>query len=113
MAASTFNEFGASFSPDGSKIAFASDRTGEGDEIWIVNSDGTGRRQVTRGVRRPEGSPRWSPDGKRLAFDGLRALSITVPSGSSATQHSLGLVNSPAFGTATAPGFHVLPLSSL
>jgi Tol biopolymer transport system component len=71
VAASTFNEFDASFSPDGSKIAFSSDRTGEGNEIWIVNSDGTGRRPVTSGVRRPEGSPRWSPDGRRLAFDGL------------------------------------------
>ena len=71
VAASTFNEFDASFSPDGSKIAFASDRTGEGNEIWIVNRDGSGRRPVTRGVRRPEGSPRWSPDGTRVAFDGL------------------------------------------
>jgi Tol biopolymer transport system component len=71
VAASTFNEFDASFSPDGSKIAFATDRTGEGNEIWIVNRDGTGRRPLTRGARRPEGSPRWSPDGSRLAFDGV------------------------------------------
>jgi Tol biopolymer transport system component len=71
IAASTFNEFDASFSPDGSKIAFSSDRTGEGTEIWIVNRDGSGRRPVTRGANKPEGSPRWSPDGNHLAFDGL------------------------------------------
>jgi Tol biopolymer transport system component len=71
IAASTFNEFDASFSPDGSKVAFASDRTGEGNEIWVANHDGSGRRPVTKGVHRPEGSPRWSPDGQRLAYDGV------------------------------------------
>ena len=71
LAASTFNEFDASFSPDGSKVAFASDRTGEGNEIWVANADGTGRRPVTKGTLKPEGSPRWSPDGQWLAYDGL------------------------------------------
>ena len=71
LAASTYNEFDASFSADGSKVAFATDRTGDGNEIWVVNSDGSGRRPLTRGTRKPEGSPRWSPDGTRLAFDGV------------------------------------------
>ena len=52
-------------------MAFASDRTGEGNEIWVTNADGTGRRPVTQGSRKPEGSPRWSPDGRWLAYDGL------------------------------------------
>jgi Tol biopolymer transport system component len=54
VAASTFNEFDASFSPDGSKVAFASDRTSEGNEIWVANADGTGRRPVTKGTLKPE-----------------------------------------------------------
>ena len=74
ILASTFNEQDASFSPDGSKVAFASDRTGEseGNQIWIANAaDGSNRRSVTKGAHKPEGSARWSPDGRRLAYDGL------------------------------------------
>jgi eukaryotic-like serine/threonine-protein kinase len=69
--ASTFNEQDASLSNDGSRIAFARDRTGEGNEIWIANADGSNRRALTNGTHKPEGSPRWSPNDNRLAFDGL------------------------------------------
>jgi Tol biopolymer transport system component len=74
ILASTFNEQDASFSPDGSKVAFASDRTSEreGTQIWIASAvDGSNRRSATPGAHKPEGSPRWSPDGRRLAYDGL------------------------------------------
>jgi len=72
LLASTFNEFDASFSPDGTKVAFATDRGGEGNEIWVAHtSDASTRRSLTRGTYKPEGSPRWSPNGDRLAFDGV------------------------------------------
>ncbi len=35
------------FSPDGSKIAYISDRGGN-NNIWVMDSDGTGRRQVSK-----------------------------------------------------------------
>src|SRR5580704_15485342 len=35
--------------------------------IWKVNSDGTGAIQMTSGTD-GENSPRWSPDGKSIAF---------------------------------------------
>jgi Tol biopolymer transport system component len=84
--ASTANEQDASFSHDGSKIAFASDRTGEGHEIWIAEADGTNRRSLTNGKHKPEGSPRWSPNDGRLAFDGegddgLRHVYLIDPAG--------------------------------
>ena len=72
LVASSFNEQDASLSPDGSKVAFSSDRTGEGHEIWVAaTADSSNRRSVTQGAHKPEGSPRWSPNGRRLAFDGV------------------------------------------
>src|SRR3546814_3229025 len=54
------------FSPDGSKIAFTSDRGG-GDNIWIMNADGSNRRQLTEEEFTLLNNPTWSPDGKYIA----------------------------------------------
>jgi Tol biopolymer transport system component len=56
-------------SPDGSRIAFTSNRTGS-KEIWIANADGSNQTQLTSFNGPSVGSPRWSPDGKRIVFDG-------------------------------------------
>lgn len=53
------------FSPDGSKIAFTSDRGG-GDNLWIMNRDGSDKRQVTKEKFRLVTAPDWSPDGAYL-----------------------------------------------
>jgi Tol biopolymer transport system component/DNA-binding winged helix-turn-helix (wHTH) protein len=55
------------FSPDGSRIVFVSDRTGN-NEIWISDADGKNQRQLTDS-NGSAGSPRFSPDGKFIAFD--------------------------------------------
>jgi tricorn protease len=58
----------ARWSPDGRKIAFISDRSGE-EEIWLVNQDGSGKpEQLTTGGKAMRYTPAWSPDSKRLAF---------------------------------------------
>lgn len=58
----------ARWSPDGSKIAFVSDRGGE-EEIYLVNQDGLGElEQLTSSGQAMRYAPRWAPDGKRLAF---------------------------------------------
>lgn len=51
------------FSPDDKRIAFVSDRGG-GDNIWVMNVDGSDKRQVTREDFRLTNQPSWSPDGR-------------------------------------------------
>jgi Tol biopolymer transport system component len=58
------------WSPDGSKIAFYSDRSGKYD-IWSVKPDGSDLKRLTDLPERPTFYPFWSPDGKRLLFSSL------------------------------------------
>ena len=61
----------ASWSHDGSKIAFASKRAGGNFEIFVANADGTAARQLTNmGF---DSAPAWSPDGKKIAFSSMTA----------------------------------------
>ncbi len=53
------------FSPDGKKIAFTSD-AGGGDNIWVMNADGTGAKAVTKEKFRLLNNPYWTPDGNYL-----------------------------------------------
>jgi len=53
------------WSPDGRRIAFASNRTGPANtgQIWLMNPDGSGLEQVSRGPW-AHAQPAWSGDGK-------------------------------------------------
>lgn len=54
------------FSPDGRRISFTSDRGG-GDNIWIMNADGSDKRQLTKEDFRLTNQASWSPDGHFIA----------------------------------------------
>ena len=65
---STRDDSSPEFSPDGKRIAFMSNRSGD-LEIWVCDSDGSNPVQLTS-FRGPNVStPRWSPDGGRIVFD--------------------------------------------
>lgn len=53
-------------SPDGERIAFSS-ATAPVEDIFIVNKDGTGLRQLTDDIAKDR-LPRWSPDGNLITF---------------------------------------------
>jgi imidazolonepropionase-like amidohydrolase/Tol biopolymer transport system component len=53
------------WSPDGSRLAFVSDRGG-GDNIWLMNADGSNKKQLTKEDFRLLNQPSWSPDGRYI-----------------------------------------------
>jgi Tol biopolymer transport system component len=77
------------WSPDGTKLAFISNRDGKNKlEVWVVNVDGSGLIKLTTNIQLSTDSggpvyghdlgPSWSPDGTRIAFaSGRDSLSNT------------------------------------
>jgi Tol biopolymer transport system component/DNA-binding winged helix-turn-helix (wHTH) protein len=67
LADSTRHESRPQFSPDGKRVAFASDRSGL-INIWVANHDGSNPVRLTPS-QKYSGSPAWSPDGRWIAYD--------------------------------------------
>src|SRR6266487_2889125 len=64
------SDFDSAWSPDGTRIAFRTQRDGN-DEIYVMNADGTGQTRLTNNPAY-DMSPSWSPDGTHIAFDTQR-----------------------------------------
>jgi Tol biopolymer transport system component len=92
LTRSPWPEFDPSWSPDGTRIAFRSEREDD-PEIWLMNADGSGQHRLTRGL-----SPAWSPDGSMIAYAspgeipcppgrGLRCSGLSIMNADGSGQH--------------------------
>lgn len=63
-----------SWSPDGSRIAFAAS-DGENTDIFVVDADGSNVLQITHDPAM-DSYPSWSPDGTRIVFDNAGSESL-------------------------------------
>jgi dipeptidyl aminopeptidase/acylaminoacyl peptidase len=70
-----WNDTDPQWSPDSQKIAFVSDRTGKAfdeshnTDVWVIDATGGAPTRISDHPE-PDHSPRWSPDGKTIAYIG-------------------------------------------
>jgi len=69
------------WSPDGTKIAFHSNRDPTGFAVWVMNADGTNLQEISP-ANPPCELPSWTPDGLRIAFDCDGDIYVASPDGS-------------------------------
>ena len=75
-------DIGGSFSPDGSKICFESDRSGS-QQVYVMNADGSDQHRISFFGGRAA-TPEWSPRGDQIAFThiaGNLRIAVMSPSG--------------------------------
>ena len=96
------------FSPDGRRIVFVSDRSGD-DNVWLANADGSGVRQLTHGREVTYFSPEWTPDGQYIAVsragftDGLEKIWLYHVDGGRGLQMAGGPAAQRMLGAAFGP----------
>jgi Tol biopolymer transport system component len=98
-----FRDRGPGWSPDASRIAFYSDRSGTYD-LWMVRPDGSGLVPVTSKLGTP-GFPVWSPDATSIAFGYERwhIVNPAVPSQTSPPAMPVISANEDYFPTSWSP----------
>ncbi len=71
-----WNDSDPQWSPDGSRIAFVSNRTGKeydlnrNTDVWVISADGGALTKISD-HEESDNSPRWSKDGKTIAYVGV------------------------------------------
>ena len=77
VVVSSREQHSPNYSPDGTQIAFESNRSGS-KEVWTSNADGSNAVQLSSFGITFTGSPRWSTDGKFVAFDSRAGGESTI-----------------------------------
>jgi dipeptidyl aminopeptidase/acylaminoacyl peptidase len=76
LTATEYNEYDPVWSPDGKHIAYRGTRRGltdrettmEDTHVWVMNADGSDRREIGAVIDDRQGSPHWSPDSNSVYF---------------------------------------------
>jgi Tol biopolymer transport system component/serine/threonine protein kinase/tetratricopeptide (TPR) repeat protein len=88
------------YSPDGTRIAFASNRDGA-TEIYVMQADGSGVRRLTFNTTEDD-CPAWSHDGRKIAFQSRRDGQMEVYVMDADGSNQRNLTNSPGEDTRPA-----------
>ena len=98
LTATESNEYHPRWSPDGRTIAFQATKRGltdrettmEDTHVWVMNADGTGRRDLGAAIDNRQGAPQWTPDGSARAVHraGTRQRAALSRAGASAAAAS-------------------------
>ncbi len=94
LTADTTNEAQPAWSPDGTKIAFVTDRDGN-NEVYVMDADGQNVRRLTNNAAADE-QPAWSPSGARIAFVSDRTGNPDIFVMDSTGANPVQLTNNPA-----------------
>lgn len=106
LSSGNWDDITPAASPDGKKIAFASNRSGEWD-LYLMDLSTARVTQLTN-TPQYEGAPSWSPDGSYIAYEAYidDNLEIVVGPADNPTQNAIQLTHSSAadYSPAWAPG---------
>jgi Tol biopolymer transport system component len=96
-------DIGPSWSPDGTRIAFARTGTGDGsDGLYVMDADGTNLTPIMNGLSHVTGyGTTWSPDGTKIAYDSNNGIAVVPAAGGSPAPLAPGVGNAyPTWATA-------------
>jgi dipeptidyl aminopeptidase/acylaminoacyl peptidase len=76
LTATEYNEYEPLWSPDGKHIVYRGTKRGltdrettmEDTHVWMMNADGSERREIGAILDNRQGSPKWAPDGSAVYF---------------------------------------------